>query len=324
MSRVDLSSLLKKLSTEYFVSGEELAKEYSVSRTSIAKQIKLLQEVGVDVYSVQRSGYKLGRQVSLLEKEKVLGSLNDPDQKLLTVETIIDSTNDYVKERAPHLPDGFVCIAQGQKKGRGRQGKVWVSPFASNIYLTMKWRFQLGFQSLSGLSLAIGVATIRTVDPFIRSTVTLKWPNDVYINGQKVSGTLVEVAGNNDGSCDAIIGIGLNVDMQNKPEIDQPWTDLQSHSKEKLNINLLAAAFINNLRDVVACFVNDGFAPFVEEWESHDHFKDKQIVVLNGKNKTQCVSRGISATGALVVEIKEGEKSVMKELFGGEISVRSS
>lgn len=324
MSKIALGSLLKRLSTQHFVSGEDLAHQFGVSRTAIAKQVKILQEYGVDIFSVQRSGYKLGREITLIEKSQVLEGLVEKEPSLLCVESLIDSTNDFVKERVSTLNDGFVCIAQGQKQGRGRQGKKWVSPFASNLYLTMKWRFQLGFQSLSGLSLAIGVATVRTIKPVVNMPVTLKWPNDVYINGQKVSGTLVEVSGNSDGSCDAIIGIGLNVHMPQVIGIDQPWTDLHSNTSNTPDINKLTANFINNLRAIVSEFAAEGFSPFVSEWEAHDHFKDKEILVINGKNQTSCVSKGISASGALVVEVVEKGITETKELFGGEISVRSA
>ncbi|BDX05098.1 bifunctional biotin--[acetyl-CoA-carboxylase] ligase/biotin operon repressor BirA [Planctobacterium marinum] len=324
MSKIEPGHLLNQLSTKHFVSGEELAQRFGVSRTAIAKQVKILQEYGVDIFSVQRSGYKLGREVTLIEKSQVIEGLANKQSSLLCVESLIDSTNDFVKERVSTLEDGFVCIAQGQKQGRGRQGKKWISPFASNLYLTMKWRFQLGFQSLSGLSLAIGVATVRTIKPLVKLPVTLKWPNDVYINGQKVSGTLVEVSGNPDGSCDAIIGIGLNVNMPQVEGIDQPWTDLQSNTSDAININRLTASFVNNLRTIVSEFATEGFSPFVSEWEAHDHFRDKEILVINGKNQTSCVSRGISSSGALVVEVMEDGITKTKELFGGEISVRSA
>lgn len=324
MSRIDHSELIKSLSASQFVSGEELANRFGVSRTAIAKQIKLLQEHGVDIFSVHRSGYRLGKDIELLQSDILLPQLIQQDSAMLHVDSLIDSTNDYVKERVNGLPDGFVCLAQGQKKGRGRQGKTWVSPFGSNLYLSMKWHFEMGFQSLSGLSLAIGVATVRTIKPFVTLPVSLKWPNDVYIDAKKVSGTLVEVSGNSDGSCDAIIGIGLNVNMGESKEIDQPWTDLTRNSQKLINKNTLAATFINNLRQTVAQFSSEGLAPFVEEWEDHDHFRDKSIFIVNGKNQYQCIARGISPTGALLVDVAEGDKIVRKELFGGEISVKTA
>ena len=324
MSKIDGYQLLERLSTEHFTSGEDMANEFGVSRTAIAKQIKQLQELGIDIYSVQRRGYKLNNKPQLYRRENILNHLTQPDDSLLELPFVIDSTNDAVKQRASQLSDGFVCVAEAQKKGKGRQGKAWFSPLGSSIYLSMKWGFSNGFQSLSGLSLAIGVSIVRVVKQWVNCAVSLKWPNDVYLNGEKVAGILIEVSGNPDGSCDAIIGVGMNIRLPEDNPIDQPWTDLQTHSRELIDKDKLVAQLINEMRGTLDEFVVSGLSGFVAEWEEHDHFRDKPIKLLMGQNQVTGVACGISGSGALIVETLELGQQVRKEYFGGEISVRSA
>lgn len=322
MSKIDPHRLVSLLSSESFTSGEELASHFNVSRAAVAKHIKQLQEAGLDIYTVNRRGYKLQSSTELYNEEQIRRKLHNASTNLLKTLFITDSTNDYVKEKAGALQDGFVCIAEAQKQGKGRQGKNWFSPFGANIYLSMKWGFPLGFQSLSGLSLAVGVAVLRVVDNLVKERTSLKWPNDIYIAGKKAAGVLIEVSGNPDGSCDAIVGVGVNLNMPTNDNIDQPWTDLASNTEHNIDKNHLVADLINQLRIAIADFSINGLNSFTREWELSDHYKDQPIILLMGKNQISGIARGISSSGALIVDIEEDGKTVRKEFFGGEISVR--
>ena len=111
----------------------------------------------------------------------------------------------------------MVCFAEHQSAGKGRRGRQWVSPFGSNIYMSILWRFQQdGIACTAGLSLAVGVAVIRALKTYGFNEVGLKWPNDIYCQGKKLGGILIEVSGEADGPCAVIIGLGLNLFL---PEI---------------------------------------------------------------------------------------------------------
>lgn len=322
MSKIDPYQLVSQLSADTFVSGEELASYFGVSRAGIAKHIKQLQDAGLEIFSVNRRGYKLQSKVDLYQKEIIQASLNNPSESLFKLLFITDSTNEHVKADAIHLQDGYACIAEAQKQGKGRQGKQWFSPFGANVYLSMKWGFPLGFQSLSGLSLAVGVSVLRVVQELVNAPVTLKWPNDIYIAGKKAAGVLIEVSGNPDGSCDAIVGVGLNLSMPANEMIDQPWTDLASNAADNIDKNRLVAALINELRGSLQEFSTSGLSSFSSEWVAHDHFKDQSITLLLGKNQLNGIARGISSSGALLADVEENGEVIRKEFFGGEISVR--
>lgn len=144
----------------------------------------------------------------------------------------IDSTSDWALEeirRNRSLP--FVCIADHQRKGRGRRGRRWMSPAGANIYMSLAWRFDLPVNELGMLAMAQGVAVIRTLAQIGICNAWLKWPNDVLIDDKKIAGVLVEARSVRDGCSNIIIGVGLNYRMpeEQMEGLDFKWTDV-AHS----------------------------------------------------------------------------------------------
>ena len=137
MTKTVKEHLIKSLAAGQFVSGQVIGEELGISRTAIAKHIKALTDMGLDIYSVTGKGYKLAQPLYLLEKEKIITLLDnesasglpaDPashtDPSLIEVHNLIDSTNDYLMRRLPNqLAQGQVCLAEYQSAGRGR--RVW-------------------------------------------------------------------------------------------------------------------------------------------------------------------------------------------------------
>ena len=167
--------------------------------------------------------------VEVLDLEQIRQCL-DRDCELVVFEKT-DSTNEQalsnVKQGAT-LP--LACFAEEQTQGRGRRGKVWLSPPGGSIYLSLAWRFDSPVSELGSLSLAMGVAIARVLNHIGLQRVGLKWPNDVLVDDGKIAGILIETAQLTTKTTTAIVGIGLNFqlpeDMPVKP--DQPWTDVVS------------------------------------------------------------------------------------------------
>ena len=129
---------------------------------------------------------------------------------------VIDSTNQYLLERVNTLSSGESCLAECQTAGRGRRGKPWVSPFGCQLILSMYWRLEQGMAAAMGLSLAVGVAVVEALESLGYPGVALKWPNDLYYQGRKLAGILVEMSGSAGASCHLVIGVGLNLAMPSR------------------------------------------------------------------------------------------------------------
>ena len=320
------SNLLKALACGAFISGTELGEICGVSRTAIAKHIEGLKELGINVYSVKGKGYKLSSPLSLLDKKEILSNIdllhNAQTPSLdLSVLTQIDSTNTYLKQHLSQLQSGHSVIAESQTAGRGRHGRKWVSPFASSIYLSMYWRFGTGYQALSGLSLVIGLAVVDTLTQIGILNAQLKWPNDVYVNMQKIAGVLIEVEGAVGDAAHCIIGIGLNVQLPDDiSEIDQSFTDIQSQLGIPLvDRNKLTAILLNNMYRIIRTFEAEGLTPFIHRWESLNVFANKNVKLVTGNQSIEGICLGIDTEGALRMQVND----LQQTFHGGEISVRA-
>lgn len=320
------SILLPLLADGEFRSGQALADALGVSRTAVWKQVnKIARDSGLAIESVKGRGYRIPGGLDLLDEQAVRRELDQRPATLLSQLQIvadIDSTNAALQRLAQEGGiSGVVCSAEQQSAGRGRRGRTWVSPFASNLYVSLLWQFHQGAAALEGLSLAVGVAIARALDNCAVAGVQLKWPNDILYNGAKLGGVLIEMTGDADGTCDVVIGIGLNVAMPGSAatDIDQDWTDVKSICGAGApGRNRLLGQLLNELLPLVADYERDGFAPWREPWQQLDAFADAPVVLNTGSGQVAGTARGVDARGALRLETTTG----VQAMYGGEISMR--
>ena len=311
------SKLIALLADGEFHSGEKIGELLGVSRTSVNNYIKGLQEIGLDIYKVPGRGYQAAAPIELLDEEKIRQlSANS----LVKVDQVIDSTNQWLLDKIPNISNGQTCIAEYQLAGRGRRGRTWISPFASHLYFSYYWRFDAGIERLSGLSLLVGIAVVNALDKIGIPGVSLKWPNDLYYQGKKLAGILIELNAQANEACHTVIGIGINVRMP--PEqaklIDQPWIDLSSLSSARVDRNLLSATLISELQTLLPEYEKSGLQPHLTRWLDLDCFLNKPVNVLLADQINTGICRGINETGALLLEC-DGE---IKSYIGGEVSLR--
>ena len=136
------------------------------------------------------------------------------------------STNDRARELAlGGAPHGTVVVAEHQSAGRGRQGRTWSAPPGRALTLSVLVRSQQARMEL--LPLAVALAVCEACEAAAPVSCQIKWPNDVWIDGRKVAGILIE-ARPQEGW--AVLGIGLNVDTAEdelEPELRETATSLR-------------------------------------------------------------------------------------------------
>ncbi len=325
--------LLPLLASGEYRSGQVLADALGISRTAVWKQLNALSELGLEIESVKGQGYRIPGGIDLLEAGQVRAALEPAATGLLSrlelLETI-DSTNaEAMRQVELGAGSGLVCSAEQQKAGRGRRGRTWVSPFARNLYLSVVWEYHQGAAALEGLSLAVGVAVARALAACGLPPVQLKWPNDITFEGAKLGGVLLEMTGDAAGTCQVIVGVGLNVAMPDAAarEIDQSWTDIEtitegiSSAGIKPGRNTLLAALLNELLPLLAAYEQQGFAPWRDEWQALDAFAGQSVVLHTGARDLAGIARGVDNRGALQLETATAG---MQSIFGGEISLRAA
>ncbi len=322
MAKAVREYLIKALASGEFVSGQDLGNQLDISRTAISKHIKALTEMGLDVYSVTGKGYKLSQPLSLLTQSAITKALpHNTTSSDIEVHSLIDSTNSYLLRRLPNqLSQGQVCLAEYQSAGRGRRGRQWISPFGSQIYLSMYWYLEQGLSAAMGLSLVTALAVSDAVYALTKIQVQLKWPNDIYLDGVKLAGILIDLEGQALEPSHSVIGIGLNLNMpaQAAEKIDQKWTDLQSHTKSKIDRNELSGQLIHHLLKRLTQHQKEGLSVMLDEWHKQDFYLNKRVKLLTGERTTKGICRGVNNQGALMLEV-DGQ---VKPIYGGEVSLR--
>ncbi|MGZ5620661.1 MAG: bifunctional biotin--[acetyl-CoA-carboxylase] ligase/biotin operon repressor BirA [Methylobacter sp.] len=320
--------ILTLLADGEFHSGTELADALGISRSAVWKQLNCLSELGLSHSAVSGKGYRLDKSLELLVASEINEAVNSQAGALISsleIHDQIDSTNRYLVERSQNnAPSGSVCFAEYQTAGKGRRGRQWVSPYGCNIYLSILWRFQQGPAAISGLSLAIGVAVIRALKQHQVDDVGLKWPNDIYSQGKKLGGILVEVSGETDGPSSAVIGLGLNlfVPEAEAESINQAWTDLTKITgQNRLYRNKLAGTLLNHLLPVIAEYESVGIAAHLDEWRSYDCLTGKSATLFIGQQQFEGVVQGIDNNGMLLIERPDGS---VQTFASGEVSFNGS
>ena len=323
---VFLPSILNLLADGKYHSGQELACLLGRSRTAIWKHLQKLEDLGLHLSAVKGKGYCLEGGLELLDEKLIRSSLNSQAQTLLSkldVHYSVDSTNSHALRERFAQSSGYICLSEQQTAGKGRRERPWVSPFGRNIYLSLLWSFDGGVVTLEGLSLAVGVAVAEALNSCGAEGVMLKWPNDVLWQQRKLAGILLEVVGDPSGSCQVVVGIGINVSMpaHNAFPIDQPWVDVQSIMADSpISRNELTAALINRLLPLMQGYPAERFSPYKERWQGLNAYANQNVFLQTANSVTHGLLLGVDGTGALRVKTEKGE-----QLFhGGEISLRAA
>lgn len=303
-------------------SGEQLGERLGMTRAAINKHIKTLRSWGLDIQTVTGKGYQVPNKINLLNKSDIEKHV---DAVKIIVEPVIDSTNQYMLERIPNLKSGDTCLAEYQSAGRGRRGRQWISPFGCNLYLSTYWRLEQGPAAAIGLSLVVGIVIAETLNKVCGNKVKVKWPNDLYMNDKKLAGILVELTGKTGDAAHIIIGIGINIGMnenilQKEKPINQAWSSL-TDEVENIERNKLAGNIINALRQSLLLFEKEGLKPFLAKWFDLDNFLGRSVKLLIGNDVITGIEKGINEQGALLLQKENGE---IIPYIGGEISLRGN
>ncbi|HFC52907.1 MAG TPA: bifunctional biotin--[acetyl-CoA-carboxylase] ligase/biotin operon repressor BirA [Gammaproteobacteria bacterium] len=312
--------LLEQLADGRFHSGRELGERLGVSRGAIWKRLRSATDLGLQVQAVSGKGYRLARPLELLRAESIATTLNGHSRALLGRLEILpgtDSTNRHLLELGK---GGAACLAEYQWAGRGRRGRRWHTPFGAGICLSVSWRFDHSAAALSGLSLAAGVWTAEALRAAGVEGVGLKWPNDLLHEGRKLAGVLIEVQGEADGPCLAVVGVGVNLEMSRLAgqRIGQPWTDLRAVTGRRPRRNHLAGLLLHHVLTGLFRYQREGLEGILERWSELDCLAGRPVRLRHPAGELLGTAQGVDRAGALLLRSAEGVRAI----HSGEVSVR--
>ncbi|HKV65962.1 MAG TPA: biotin--[acetyl-CoA-carboxylase] ligase [Rhodanobacteraceae bacterium] len=303
--------------------GPEMARRLGISRAAVWKQIEALRAAGLDV-QIDESGYCLSPPLEWLDPAAIRAALPAAVRRRVGgIENHwrLDSTSSECLRRAEALPDRSFVFADWQNAGRGRRGRQWISPPATNLQFSCLKHFAGGYAALSGLSLAVGIAVAGALEDCGSKGIGLKWPNDLVHGDAKLGGILIELGGEFMGPCHAVIGIGVNlcVPQAMRSVLDRPCTDLQRVCGGTApSRNALAAALVVRLVEALDVFGDAGFTAFADAWTARDALAGRAIRVDGARGVFEGTAAGVDARGALRVRRAGG----IECLDSAEVTVR--
>lgn len=314
-------NILRNNRDEY-ISGEKLSEELGITRAGIWKHIKSLKESGYVIESISNRGYKLVSTPDIIDYEEILPFLTTRymGRNFIHYDEV-DSTNIQCRRECNNKPiEGMVIAAEEQTSGKGRLGRSWVSPKGTGVWMSVVLTPNIS-PMVAPRTTLIGAAAVYMALREMDSSVGIKWPNDIVINGKKICGILAEMNAEMERVNYVIMGIGINVNMESFPEdLNDKATSLKNELGNEVDRKKLVASILNNLEDLYEEFRNTGdISRVIEICREGSLLINKEVRVINGNSEVICTVLDIDDDGELIVRHKDG---VVSRVISGEVSVR--
>lgn len=311
-----VAAILRKSSG--WLSGEAISAELGISRAAVAKHVNSLRDEGFLIDSASRRGYLLKIEPDTIDLKLIAKSLKTKiigkgEWQWLPETT---STNRAgAIGAAGGMADGSLIMAERQTTGRGRRGRQWFSPPRSIFFSTLL-RPKFPAEKLPWLMIAATAAVHKTVSALVKGEANIKWPNDVMVDNCKLAGILVE-SGLAAGELEwAVVGIGLNVNV----EVEEFPAELQSHTtsvfeaagQETFSRNALYAEIINSLDNFYLKLLKGESGELAAYWQQAAGFIGRDITVRSGDVELKGKALGLNADGRLILGLADGSETIIE------------
>ncbi|MDX8388088.1 MAG: biotin--[acetyl-CoA-carboxylase] ligase [Ghiorsea sp.] len=231
----------------------------------------------------------------------------------------IDSTNkEAMRQAVESVDEGLVVIADEQSKGKGRLGRKWHT-INHSLAMTILLRPDIQAVDVPKMSLLTAVALHEALSNFAPN-IGIKWPNDLLINGKKVSGILTEMRCEGSRVKAVILGMGINISKpeQDWPEdITQPAIDLETASGNHIDKNEVLSTILKSIDKWHTCFLAEGFAPIHQAWWKAHVASGKIVRVHDGTTYIEGIAHALADDGALRLLVN----GVEQRIIAGDVSL---
>jgi len=286
------------------VSGEQLSAALGISRVSIWKHIHKLQNLGYQILSTS-GGYRLYSSPDILFPWEYQG-----DAANILYYPEVTSTMDIARDLArKNCPDLTVIIAGRQTQGRGRLKRRWLSD-DGGLYFTMVLRPPIPVQSSFKVNFLASLTLARVIREMLHIDAMVKWPNDILVDGRKVSGMLSELEAEADRVFFISIGIGINVN--NDPSEAEPGaSSLKKISGREISRKDLLTRFLEAFSESMK---NSDFEDVISEWKKYTVTLGRHVRIVTHLEESEGLAVDVDENGALVIELVNGEQK--KIIYG--------
>lgn len=310
--------ILKNIEEEY-ATESELIKRLEISEEKLIKNLEILKEAGYKIIYDKEKGYKLEETPDIVEPFEVSRGLDSKyiGQNIHFYKEV-ESTNDTAKKFVENdAPEGTIVIAEHQTAGKSRKRADWASP-AGGIYMTMILRPAVNLLEASKLTIVTGVAIAKTLYESFNINVGIKWPNDILIGNKKISGILTEAVTNKDKVEAVLVGVGIDVNIEEEDlpdELQKVATSVKKETNIVFNRAAIMREFFKIFEELYEEFKNDNFKHIISEWRRLSSTTGNRVKVYKGGKAILADAVGITNNGALIIETDDGK---LKKITSGE------
>ena len=238
----------------------------------------------------------------------------------------VDSTNSFILKMAKDgAAEGTVVIAKYQKAGRGRHGRKWVSPSGQNLLFSILLRPSVLIEDAQKITLAVGDTLARTIKDYFAEqqwpeiVLEVKWPNDLLVDGKKISGILAESILSEKKVVALAIGIGLNINMTQEDfdgELKGKAASLSEFSGKPIVPEEILSLFLKNLEVYYEAWERTNYKGVVCQWKQNNYQTGKNIVIKTPTGEESVTFYDVDENGYLLYKREDG---TLKQLVSGEI-----
>ncbi|HFI0214655.1 TPA: bifunctional biotin--[acetyl-CoA-carboxylase] ligase/biotin operon repressor BirA [Streptococcus suis] len=302
--------LLLKEKDDY-VSGEDLAQELGISRTSIWKAIRQLEAHGLTIEAARNRGYKLA-EGDLLLPDLISQELQLP----VHLNADSDSTQLDAKQgiEAGHASPALY-LAPYQNKAKGRFGRPFYASKSGGIYMSLRLSPNVPFLEFKPYTILAAAAVVKAIQSLCDLDVQIKWVNDIYLGQKKVAGILTEAISSmeNQRVTDVIIGVGINVHIDDFPkELRQTAGNLFEGQPPFTRNQLIAAIW--------KAFLETDDKELIALYKEKSLVVGQQVSFVENQVEFKGTAIAVTDTGNLVIQLNNGKAKIISS---GEISLTS-
>lgn len=304
-----------------YVSGDLISSRLSVSRTAVWKYINQLEKLDYKIDKVKGKGYRLVKAPEKLYPWEVRRHLAaESIGKEIVYNEAVESTNTQAFKLAlDGAPEGTCVIAETQKSGKGRLNRQWFSPSGKNLYISVILRPQVHPSRVPPITFLSSLAVYDTIERLTGEKPTLKWPNDVLMNGRKLCGTLLELSTESELVRFVVVGIGLNINMK-AAEVDealkQRATSLFMETKKSYERAYVCGILLTNLETHYEVFVRQGEGRILELWQERAGLNGKYVEIVQMGERYSGVVEGIDRDGGMLLRTD----GVVRKIIAGDVT----
>lgn len=304
-----------------FLSGAQMADKLGISRTMVWKHIQALQQEGFGIEAIPSQGYRITSVPDLLRQADIKAGLKT---KVIGKEIHLlreaASTNTIAMAMASEgAPEGAVVIAETQTAGKGRLGRRWLSP-KGNLYISIILRPAIPTYKAPLITLLGAVSTASAIRAECGLPAGIKWPNDIFLSGKKVSGLLTEMSAEPDRVKHIVLGIGIDVNMdllELPEEIRALTTTLSAEAGRRIDRVSLLRSLLREFENRYRTFLS-GDQAILEEWKRLN-ITTGRLVTVSGVNETvEGLADGIDAEGRLIIKRTDG---TVRTVAAGDVTI---